>query len=322
VAHPPAARALARRRHSVPGRVLCAAVVWAGLDVAASTTLFEPLPDISFDLYLALALAATLGAGLLAGRWTFVALAFVPLLVAPDGNASPNDLNAALPFVAAIAAALLLAVGVAISRVAPRRSATVLGALLLASPLPLAAWATARTIWPHDARPALPRRIDLAAGAFRGVFLGEPARAARRALPRSVEDSGLGPRPIDAPSAPLGIFYSPGDATSIRTPDLSLLTEHGHVVTLFITDSRAETVAGVGIGDNLGFARARLSGLVCQRSGEDVPTCGGRTAHATVLFVGDPIETITLSSIDTGWCFVRSTSCPSPRPPVPLRVRS
>jgi hypothetical protein len=319
VAHPLAARALAGRRHSIPGRALCAAVVWTGLDVAASTTLFEPLPDISFDLYLALAVAATLGAGLLAGRWTFVALAFVPLLVAPDGNASPNDLNAALPFMAAIAAALLLALGVAMSRVAPRRSAPVLGALLLAAPLPLTAWAIARTIWPHDARPAHPRRIDLDVGAFQGVFLGEPARAARRALSGSVEGSGL--RPLDAPSAPLGIFYSPGDATSIRTRGLSLLAEHGHVVTLFITHARAETVAGVGIGDTLGFARARLSGLVCQRSGEDVPTCGGRAAHATVLFVGDPIETITLSSIDTGWCFVRSASCPSPRARIPLRVR-
>jgi hypothetical protein len=265
------------------------------------------------------AVAATLGAGLLAGRRTVVALTFVPLLVAPAGNASPNDLNAALPFTAAIAAALLLALGVAMSRVAPRRGAPVLGALLLASPLPLAAWATARTIWPHDARPALPRRVDLAVGAFRGVFLGEGTTAARRALSGSVEGSGL--RPLDAPSAPLGIFYSPGDATSIRTRDLSLLAEHGHVVTLFITDPRAEAVANVGIGDNLGLARTRFSGLVCQRSGEDVPTCGGRTAHATVLFVGDPIETITLSSIDTGWCFVRSASCPSPRPPIPLRVR-
>jgi hypothetical protein len=296
------------------------AVVWIGLDVAASTSLFEPLPDISFDLYLAVAVAATLGAGLLAGRWAVVVLAFVPLLFAPDGNASPSDLNAALPFTAAIAAALLLVAGVAISRVAPRRSARVLGALLLASPLPLAAWATARTIWPHDARPALPRRVDLAVGGFRGVFLGEGTTAARRALPANVE--GSGPGPLDARSVPLGIFYWPGDATSIRTPDLSLLAEHGHVVTLFITDPRAETVAGVGIGDNLGLARARLSGLVCQRSGEGVPTCGGRTAHATVLFVGDPIETITLSSIDTGWCFVRSASCPSPRPRIPLRVRS
>jgi hypothetical protein len=40
-----------------------------------------------------------------------------------------------------------------------------------------------------------------------------------------------------------------------------------------------------------------------------VPTCGGRAGRYTALFVGDPVETITLSSIDTGWCFVRSDSC-------------
>jgi hypothetical protein len=55
--------------------------------------------------------------------------------------------------------------------------------------------------------------------------------------------------------------------------------------------------------------RARLTGLACQQSGEDVPTCGRRAGHSTTLFVGDPIETITVSSIDTGWCFVRSDSC-------------
>ena len=113
----------------------------------------------------------------------------------------------------------------------------------------------------------------------------------------------------------------PGHATRTDARGLSVLTEHGHVVTLFITDTRAQALAGIGVGDNLAVARDRLRGLTCARSSEDVPTCAGRAGHATALFVGDPIETITLSSIDTGWCFVSSPSCRQPRPFTPLSAR-
>ncbi len=93
------------------------------------------------------------------------------------------------------------------------------------------------------------------------------------------------------------------------------------LVALFITDPRAEAIAGVGVGDNLGVARERLRGLVCARSSAGDPTCAGRLAHHTVLLVGDPIETIALSDIDTGWCLVRSASCRRPDPAVAISAR-
>jgi hypothetical protein len=145
--------------------------------------------------------------------------------------------------------------------------------------------------------------------------------AAERAMGGMVEGSVLPVTPLDARSAPIGVSYFPADAISVRGRGLSLLAEHGRVVTLFITNRRAEGLAGVGVGDNLGVARARLAGLVCVGSNEGEPTCGGRAGRFTILFVGDPIETITISSIDTGWCLVRVPSCPHPRRMTSLHSR-
>ncbi len=179
------------------------------------------------------------------------------------------------------------------------------GAVLLL--VPVSAWSRMTA---QAARSAQPHRVDLAAGAFAGVALGQTAAAARLALPGSV----VGPAsrrvtPLDAPAARIGVSYIPGDARSIRARGVSLLTRGGRVRMLLVTDRQAVTLGGVGVGDSLRDVRARLSGLSCRVANEDVPACGGRSGHFTVLFVGDPVETITVSSIDTGWCFVRSDSC-------------
>jgi hypothetical protein len=202
-----------------------------------------------------------------------------------------------------------------------RRSACVrlvIAAAMLV-PIPVAAWARAGA---HAAGDAQAHRVDLAAGTFAGVVLGQSTVAARHALPGGV----VGPAservtPLDARSARVGVSYVPGDARSIRARGVSLLTEGGRVRILFITDRSAVTLGGIGVGDSLGDARARLSGLVCRQSNEDVPACGGRSGQYTALFVGDPIETITVSSIDTGWCFVRSDSCRSTTRTVQIAVR-
>jgi hypothetical protein len=289
-----------------------AAAVWVGLNAAVWGNLFEPVPHISSSAALALAVAATVGAGLLGGRWAFIALALaVPAIAGAVGYSSVDELGAFLPMYAVIPAAIALAVGVGLGRLAPRRIALLLGAGLLAFPLPLTAFAAERTLFPYDAQPSEPLPVDVRAGSFHGVSLGQATGDARRALPTGAVAS----------SFPVGVTSFPGDATRTDGHGLSLLTEHGHVVTLFITDPRAEALAGVGVGDNLALARARLRGLVCARSREDVPTCAGRAAHASVLFVGDPIETITLSSIDTGWCLVSSPSCRQPRALTPLSAR-
>ena len=102
---------------------------------------------------------------------------------------------------------------------------------------------------------------------------------------------------------------------------VSLLIQGGRVRMLFVTDRQAVTLGGVGVGDSLAAVRARLGGLSCMQANEGVPACGGRSGHSTVLFVGDPVETITVSSIDTGWCFVRSDSCHRATRTVKIAVR-
>jgi hypothetical protein len=58
-------RAPAVLREIGSARLLCSAFAWLGLNVAAWSRLFEPLPDISAWAWLALAALATLGAGVL-----------------------------------------------------------------------------------------------------------------------------------------------------------------------------------------------------------------------------------------------------------------
>jgi hypothetical protein len=198
------------------------------------------------------------------------------------------------------------------------RNALAAGTLLLLAASPLSVWASSAA---PAARGAEPRRVDLAAGTYAGVALGQTAAAARLALPGSVAGSASRVQPLDAPSARIGVSYVPGAARSIRARGVSLLTEGGGVRMLFVTDRRAVTLGGVGVGDRLHEVRARLSGLSCRRAGEDVPACGGRVGHSTVLFVGDPVETITLSSIDTGWCFVRSDACHAATRAIQIAVR-
>jgi hypothetical protein len=307
-----AARCAPRRLRVRSLCVVSAASAWVGLNAAVWGNLFEPAPHISSSAALALAVVATVGAGLLAGRWPFVALALaVPAIAGAVGYSSDDELGAFLPIYAVIPAAIALAAGVGIGLLAPRRLALLLGAGLLAFPLPLTAFAAERTLFPYDAQPSERLPVDVRTGAFHGLSLGQPTADALRALPTGANSAAF----------PVGVTSLPGDATRSDGHGLSLLTEHGHVVTLFITDPRAQALGGVGVGDNLAVARARLRGLVCARSSEDVPTCAGRAAHASVLFVGDPIETITLSSIDTGWCLVSSPSCRRPRPLAPLSVR-
>jgi hypothetical protein len=303
---------VARRVPRPNPRPIAAAAIWLALNAAVWGNLFEPVPNISSSAALALAVAATVGAGLLARSWPFVALSLaIPAIASAVGYSSDNELRAFLPTYAVLPAVIALAVGVAAGRLAPRRVATILGAGLLAFPLPRTAFAAERTLFPYDARPSQPLPVDVQSGSFQGISLGQPTVDALRLLPPGEP----------AATSPLGVTYTPGDATRTDAPGVSLLTEHGHVVTLFITDPRAQALAGVGVGDNLAVARARLRGLVCARSSEDVPTCAARSAHATVLFVGDPIETITLSSIDTGWCFISAPSCRRPRGSTPLSAR-
>jgi hypothetical protein len=296
-------------------RVAVATLIWAGFNVAAWGGRLEPLPDLRFRTWLLLATAATIGVGVLAGRWWILVGVLVPLLLGPaSAAAAASDLGVVLPGLTAVASLVLLSVGVLSARIVTARAGAIVGSFLLAVPLLVAGWGVERTLWPYDASPSQPLPVDARAGAFQGVALGQPLGVARRTLRGGA--AGIGHT-----TAPVGVTFIPGDAVSVHARGVSLLGEHGKVVTLFITNPRAEALAGVGVGDNLGLARARLRGLTCHQSGENQPTCAGRIGHTTMLLVGDPIRTITLSAIDTGWCLVRSATCRPAHPASPLGVR-
>jgi hypothetical protein len=202
------------------------------------------------------------------------------------------------------------------------RLAVAAGVTILLVSVPLVASARTRDPSAGDVRSEPSRQIALSAGTFDGVSLGQTVAEVRRALPGSVDGSpAQRVTPLDASSAPIGVSYFPGDVRSVRARGVSLLAERGRVRMMFITDPRAVTLGGVRIGDDLREARARLSGLLCHQSNEDVPACGGRVGRFTAIFVGDPIQTITLSSIDTGWCFVRSDTCHSTTRTVQIEAR-
>jgi hypothetical protein len=67
-----------------------AAVVWVGLNIAAWSRMFEPLPDVSLYVWLGPAAAATFEAGLLARRWPAITIS-PPVVASAVGFTSQSD---------------------------------------------------------------------------------------------------------------------------------------------------------------------------------------------------------------------------------------
>jgi hypothetical protein len=180
-------------------------------------------------------------------------------------------------------------------------------AVLLFGAVPLV-WAGYRQLRPRDEAGSRALLIEEGAGAYRGMVFGEG---------REVVMRSLGPaRPSSGSIAPLGEnFDEIGGPPFIDTPGVThevlryaettvLLTELG-VYGYVITADDAETVAGVGIGDNLALAEDRYEKLECgiARQGEyrTFPYCGGMLGSGRWIWFGeDPIRSIVLTKTELG----------------------
>lgn len=155
--------------------------------------------------------------------------------------------------------------------------------------------------------------IDELAGSYRGVALGDP---------RSVAIDVFG-QPVSTkdPASPIGIDFSDGGPISqknppgyIRRPDLLryddvsvLSTPPDGIHSIVVSDPRAATRKGVGIGDALAEAKRLYPTLHCAKArtmseGEPAPAyCAGRLAKGRYIWFGnDPIRVIALSPTSMG----------------------
>lgn len=155
------------------------------------------------------------------------------------------------------------------------------------------------------------RSIDELAGSYKGVALGDPRSAASHAF-GGAAGSGNPGRPSNADGWPISLKNPPG---YLERPDLanydgvtflSTPTPAG-IHGIVISDPRAATSKGVGIGDALSKARQAYPTLHCagartMSEGETAPAyCAGRLAKGRYIWFGnDPIRVIALSGTSMG----------------------
>jgi hypothetical protein len=155
------------------------------------------------------------------------------------------------------------------------------------------------------------RSIDELAGSYRGVALGDPRTAAIHTFGQPL-GTGDPAHPSFADGWPISLKNPPG---YIEKPDLldydgvsflSTPTPAG-IHSIVISDPRAATRKGVGIGDALARARRLYPTLHCAEArtmseGETAPAyCAGRLANDRYIWFGnDPIRVIALSPTSMG----------------------
>jgi hypothetical protein len=161
--------------------------------------------------------------------------------------------------------------------------------------------------------PAGPRQssIDELAGSYKHVALGDPRSAAIRAFGQPAGTGNPG-HPTNADGWPISLKNPPG---YLEKPDfenydgvtfLSTPTPAG-IHAIVVSDPRAATGRGVGIGDALARARSVYPALHCHTArtmseGEEAPAfCAGRlTTNRYIWFGNDPIRVIALSPTSMG----------------------
>jgi hypothetical protein len=286
--------------------------LYALLAVSVFTTVYDPLPNLTIGVDVALLALPSLGLGLATGRFSAAAVPF--LVLAPWALAGDDGSNAfayRLPALAigllALASAVLVLTGVLL-RTSRRPITAWLGvAFLLFSALPLL-WAGYRQLVPLDKDGDLVV-ADAFHGGFKELMLGDHRSSAIIKLGLASPSRSDLIAPVGEDFDHIGgppFIATPGSTHEVlRYPATSVLLSDDRVYGFVITHEDAETAGGVGVGDNLGLAEEKYAGLDCgiARAGEyrTFPYCGGRVDAMTWIWFGqDPIRSIVLTSSELG----------------------
>jgi hypothetical protein len=165
----------------------------------------------------------------------------------------------------------------------------------------------ATTLLRDESEPVHKRVVDERSGSYRGVALGTR---------RQETLDTLGPAPSWTPNdsiAPLeedwvdigapNTIPSSGAPDTLRYPHLSVLLDNGRVTAMVIAETGAESLGGVGVGDDLDDARKAYPGLACGDAaagdaGATFPYCSVKLgAKRWLRFGEDPVRSITIASL-------------------------
>lgn len=246
--------------------------------------------------------------GLISGRWRMLLAALALLALGPLNRGEEPDIFAFLVVpMLCVECCAAIAAGVGVRRVMGRRRARAVprlgtaGLAIMGLAIALTAWGVYLDQRVVDRTPSRPLLVDERTGAYRGVAPGTRVAQVVSLFGRPVPGSDdLGPSPLGAGAAELSGPSSLSVTQSWRYRDLAVLHARGTVRGYLTTDPRAETAAGVGIGDSLTIARRAYAGLECggQTIGSDASNpaylaCSGRLPGGDeIWFGGDPIDSI------------------------------
>ena len=277
-----------------------AAIAYAALVISVQTDIYQPLPPLPVAVFVVLALVSTIAVGMAARTWWVLLAAAAPLLWASQGPLGLIFGGFAVPPVA-----LGIGMGVTTGRHFGRRGALAGCALLALAFLPLAT-AVGLARWPHDHRPAHPVPIDLAMGSYAGVTIGDSEREALRhakeplvgrGVRRLWKSGGDGSDPFASSSVNDALIYR----------DHTLLLLDGTVVAIVFTNPDAETPEGIGPGDGLALVPQLYPMLHCEahdgysdEGPAGPPDCHGHVGDVGLWTSGDPVELVTIASVDAG----------------------
>jgi hypothetical protein len=151
-------------------------------------------------------------------------------------------------------------------------------------------------------------RIDEMAGRYRGTQLGDTEGQVERIMGKAVRGDPhlpLGKTSSGEVAGPFSVANPrscPYGTESLRYRDVSFSTCNTRVFKMLVTDTKAETTAGVGVDDDLEDARNAYPQLECEEIeigdfGERMEYCSGKLDRYYIYFGGDPIRSISLATV-------------------------